>query len=204
MNSQRKSTGSYYTPTVLVDHLLDTALTPVIDEAVGGSNDPAAQEEALLALTVCEPSCGSGIFAVSAGRRIAARLAAVRAGTRQPTHTELRRARRDTHLRCVYAVDVNPVAVDLTRLVISADVIGPGWGNPFLAHHIKRGNALLGATPKLLAGGLPDAAFTTLPGDDPATVKALRNRNRTEREAYLAGRTDRSAEPAQLDLFGGA
>ena len=74
--SERKTTGSYYTPTALISCLLDTALDPVLDEPAK-AEDP---EEALLSLTVLDPACGSGHFLIAAAQRIARRLAARRTG----------------------------------------------------------------------------------------------------------------------------
>ena len=86
--NQRKDTGSYYTPTSLVESLLDTALDPVLDEAEK-SEDP---EPALLSVTVCDPACGSGHFLVGAARRIAKRVAALRTGDPEPAPEAVRSA----------------------------------------------------------------------------------------------------------------
>ena len=48
------------------------------------------------------------------------------------------------------------------------------------------GNSLIGTTPELVTGGIPDAAFEALTGDDKAVVKAWRNRNRQERDGQQA------------------
>src|SRR5207248_5463874 len=71
---RRKTTGSYYTPPPLVDCLLDSALEPVLAEALT-QPDP---EAVLLALRICDPACGSGHFLVAAARRLASRLAELR------------------------------------------------------------------------------------------------------------------------------
>ncbi|HEX9623206.1 MAG TPA: N-6 DNA methylase, partial [Streptosporangiaceae bacterium] len=73
--NERKETGSYYTPTPLVDCLLDSALDPLLDQACA---HPTAEERknALLAITICDPACGSGHFLVAAARRLAKRVAA--------------------------------------------------------------------------------------------------------------------------------
>ncbi len=72
--NERKTTGSYYTPTSLIDCLLDTALDPVLDDAqkraevqatVVGTDPGVAITDALLSVTVCDPACGSGHFLVS-------------------------------------------------------------------------------------------------------------------------------------------
>jgi len=79
------------------------------------------------------------------------------------------------------------LAVDISRLVVAATAYIPGVPNPPLDHHIKCGNALLGATPALLAKGIPGAAYGPLPGDDPKIAAELRRRNRAGRQAWLNG-----------------
>src|SRR5262245_26712924 len=71
---RRKTSGAYYTPPVLVECLLDSALGPVLEAALGRP-DP---EAALRGLRVCDPACGDGQFLVAAARRLAAALAGVR------------------------------------------------------------------------------------------------------------------------------
>jgi hypothetical protein len=73
----RKTTGSYYTPDSLVQELLDSALDPVIEARLAAR--PEDPEEALLSLAVVDPACGSGHFLLGAARRLAERLAALRA-----------------------------------------------------------------------------------------------------------------------------
>ncbi|MCX7701055.1 MAG: hypothetical protein N2039_09270, partial [Gemmataceae bacterium] len=53
--NERKTTGSYYTPTSLINCLLDSALEPVLDEAAQKPN----AEAAILNLKVCDPAMGS-------------------------------------------------------------------------------------------------------------------------------------------------
>ena len=104
--SERKSTGSYYTPDSLIVALLDSALNPLLDEAMR-AREP---EEALLALRVLDPAVGSGHFLVAAGRRIAHRLAAVRTGDEEPSPDAVRHALRDVVGKCLYGIDLNPMA----------------------------------------------------------------------------------------------
>ncbi|MCB1245310.1 MAG: SAM-dependent DNA methyltransferase, partial [Verrucomicrobiae bacterium] len=54
----RKTTGSYYTPDSLVQELIKSALDPVIADRLAAQPDRPV--EALLSITVCDPSCGSG------------------------------------------------------------------------------------------------------------------------------------------------
>ena len=175
--NERKSTGSYYTPTSLIDCLLDSTLDPVLDDAqkraeVAATNagtDPSlAIADALLAVTVCDPACGSGHFLVAAARRIAKRLAAVREHNPEPTVEALRTALRDVVKHCIYGVDVNPMAVELAKVSLWLEALEPGKPLGFLDAHIKCGNALIGATPALIDQGIPDKAFKPVEGDDAA------------------------------------
>ena len=77
--NERKTTGSYYTPTPLIVELLDSALDPVLNEAAAAENP----EQALLSLKVVDPACGSGHFLIAA-ERIAYRLASARVGGGNP------------------------------------------------------------------------------------------------------------------------
>ena len=186
---ERKTTGSYYTPRSLVECLLDSALEPVLDEAVK-KPDP---EKALLELTICDPACGSGHFLVAAARRVAMRLSSVRSGGDEPSPREVRRALRDVVGRCIYGVDLNPMAVELCKVSLWMEAIEPGKPLSFLEGHIRQGNALLGATPALMAKGIPDEAFDPIEGDDKAVAKRLKKRNRDERK----GQTTMFAEFAK-------
>lgn len=175
---ERKTTGSYYTPTALVDCLLDSALDPVLDEACQ-KPDP---EAAVLDLKVCDPACGSGHFLVAAARRLAKRLAAIRSGDDEPSPRDVQSALRDVIGRCIYGVDLNPMAVELCKVSLWMEAIEPGKPLSFLDSHIQCGNALLGATPALMSRGLPDAAFKAIEGDDKEVAKRLKKRNRSERK----------------------
>jgi hypothetical protein len=179
---ERKTTGSYYTPSSLISVLLDSALDPVLDEAARAA-DP---EHAILALTVCDPACGSGHFLVAAAHRIAKRLAGVRTGDEEPAPQATRRALRDVVGRCLYGVDVNPMAVELCKVALWMEALDPGRPLSFLDSHIKCGNSLLGATPQLIAAGIPDGAFKAIEGDDAELVSGLRRSNRQEREGQLS------------------
>src|SRR5262249_53363185 len=103
---ERKTTGSYYTPDSLVQCLLDTAVEPVLDQACRTSEP----ERAILALTVCDPACGSGHFLIAAARRLARRLAQIRTDQSEPDPRGLQSALRDVIGHCLYGVDVNPMA----------------------------------------------------------------------------------------------
>jgi hypothetical protein len=174
---ERKTTGSYYTPTSLIDCLLDSALDPVLEEA---ARKPEP-ERAVLALKIVDPACGSGHFLIAAAHRIAKRLASERTGDEEPSPEFTRTALRDVIGHCIYGVDINPMAVELCKVNLWMEALEPGRPLSFLEHHIQCGNALLGATPTLLTDGIPDGAFTPIEGDDRDACSKWKKVNKAER-----------------------
>ncbi|WP_327343115.1 Eco57I restriction-modification methylase domain-containing protein [Streptomyces europaeiscabiei] len=192
IGNDRKKTGSYYTPSPLTETLLDSTLNPVIEDAVIRGEQRASTEgrvdladtivEELLSLTVCDPACGSGHFLVGAARRIAKRVAAVRERNPEPTEKAVRHALHEVVARCVYGVDLNPMAVELAKVSLWLEAMEPGRPLGFLDSHIKHGNGLIGATPAVMRDGIPDKAFKKTEGDDEAWARSLLARNAHERE----------------------
>ena len=181
----RKMSGGFYTPDSLVQCLLDSALDPVVEEAVRGKTGAVA-ERAILDLKVCDPAVGSGHFLVGAAHRLARHLARVRAhasGESEPSPLLYQHALRDVIGRCLYGVDMNPMAAELCRVSLWLEALEPGKPLSFLDHHIRVGNSLLGTTPELIEAGLPDEAFKPLQGDDRKICTGLRRRNKAERES---------------------
>ena len=182
--NERKTSGSYYTPDSLVQCLLDTALDPVVEDAIRGKSGADA-EKALLALKICDPAVGSGHFLVGAAHRLARYLAQVRAlaeNESEPSPLRHQQALRDVIGRCLYGVDVNPMAAELCRVGLWLEALEPGKPLSFLDHHIRVGNSLLGATPELITNGIPDEAFTVIEGDDKKACAVLKKRNKVERK----------------------
>ncbi len=137
---------------------------------------------AILALKICDPAVGSGHFLIAAAHRLARRVASARSGEDEPSPEATRTALRDVIGRCLYGVDVNPMAAELCRVSLWLEALEPGKPLSFLDHHIRVGNSLLGATPELIAAGLPDEVFTPIEGDDKKVCSTLKKRNRQERE----------------------
>jgi hypothetical protein len=171
----RKTTGSYYTPDSLVQALLDTTLDPVLDQTEAQAVDPA---KALLKLSIIDPACGSGHFLLAAARRIATRLARIRAeGT--PTTEDFRHALRDVARCCIHGVDRNPMAVELTKVALWIETVDPGLPLGFFDAQIRCGDALLGVFDlKVFESGIPDAAYKPLTGDDKDTAKYYSQANK--------------------------
>ena len=139
-------------------------------------------EQALLSLKVCDMAAGSGHFIIRAGHRIARHLARVRSGEEEPSPRVYQTALRDVIGHCLYGVDINPMAVELCKVTLWLEALEPGKPLSFLDHHIRCGNSLLGATPELIAAGLPDDAFEAIEGDDKAACASLKKLNRAQRE----------------------
>lgn len=188
--NQRKTTGSYYTPDSLVQALLDTALDPVLDKTELETEDKPV--EALLALNIIDPACGSGHFLLAAARRIATRVARIRAdGT--PSLEDFRHALRDVARNCLYGVDRNPMAVELTKVALWIETVDPGLPLGFFDAQIRCGDALLGVFDlKALEDGIPDDAYKPLTGDDKPTASYYKKRNKDEK-----------AGQGELDFGGG-
>ena len=183
----RKLTGSYYTPDSLVQELIKSALEPVIAQTVKAN--PQRPVDALLALTICDPACGSGHFLLSAARRLADEVALHRAAAEReggaPTPADYRHALRDVVSRCIYGVDKNPMAIQLAKTALWLEAYSPDRPLSFVDHHLRVGDALLGVLdPKVLEHGIPDEAYTALSGDDKAVASALKKQNKADLKSW--------------------
>lgn len=179
---ERKSTGSYYTPSVLVQELIRSALDPVIQQALASAPGIEGKRKALLDLAVCDPACGSGHFLLAAARRIGRELARLASGEHEPDPAVLRHSIREAITHCVYGVDLNPLAVDLCRLALWLEGHEPGRPLGFLDHRVKCGNSLVGATAELIEKGIPTEAFEPVEGDSKDIAKDVKKQNRQELE----------------------
>ncbi|EPG4106362.1 Eco57I restriction-modification methylase domain-containing protein [Pseudomonas aeruginosa] len=176
----RKLTGSYYTPDSLVQELIRSALDPVIEQRLAAN--PTNPTEALLAIRVIDPACGSGHFLLAAARRLAEKLAQLRSleggqeGAIQPQ--DYRHALREVVARCIFGVDRNPMAIELARMALWLEGYEEGRPLGFLDHHLQVGDALLGLTDlNVLKQGIAKDAYKTLSGDDKDVCKVLTKAN---------------------------
>ena len=162
-----------------------SALDPVVKHAVNAHSERAA--DALLELMIVDPACGSGHFLLAAARRLADHVARIRsAGT--PTPDDYQHALRDVVRRCIYGVDMNPLAVELCKVSLWMESIDPGLPLTFLESHIRCGNSLIGTTRALMAEQVPEAAWVVHEGDDKKVHQIA--------QAAQSGGDRRSAQPA--------
>lgn len=170
----RKTSGSYYTPDGLVQTLLDGVLNPALEraEAEGGA-------EAILALSVIDPACGSGHFLLGAARRMASRVALLRS-SEAPDYPA---AMRDVASHCIHGVDRNPMAVELAKVAMWIESVEPGKPLTFLDSNIRCGDSLIGVFDiEMLKRGVPDEAYKPLTGDDREIARAYGRYNKQQRD----------------------
>ena len=194
----RKATGSYFTKPFAVEHLLDHALEPALDDHIArlerlrASGDEAGLADAFFDFRCADIAMGSGHFLVAALDRIEGRLSGWLALHPVPAVTaELNRLRstanealgelgaaieienssllrRQVARHCVYGVDRNRVAVELARLSIWAHTFVPGLPLSLLDHNLVCGDSLTGV------GTLDEVVATLDPDADPAAPSLFR------------------------------
>ncbi len=180
--NQRKTTGSYYTPDMLVRQILSTTLDPLITEKISQAPQGKAIEE-LLSLRIVDPACGSGHFLLAAARRLAETVAKERSAEGQISEYTYRKAMHDVISQCIYGVDINPMAVELVRMNLWMEGHVPGQALSFLDHHIRCGNSLLGLHSwEGLEWGIPDDAYKAREGDVEAVCSELSKTNKKQRK----------------------
>ncbi|MFQ5902167.1 MAG: Eco57I restriction-modification methylase domain-containing protein, partial [Candidatus Binatia bacterium] len=125
----------------------------------------------ILSLKVLDPAMGSGHFLVEATDYLARALVealsgflledgAKAEGVKEPPHRygekesdedDIRWARREVIEKCIYGVDLNPLAVELAKLSLWLSTVAKDKPLSFLDHHLRCGNSLIGAKIKDLA-----------------------------------------------------
>jgi hypothetical protein len=159
---RRKATGSFYTPRSLTEFLVRRTLTPIVH---------GAPSERILALRVLDPAMGSGAFLVAACRYLAAAYeqALVQEGAvsaHDLTEDDRAGFRRTVAQRCLFGVDVNPVAVHLGRLSLWLATLAGDKPLTFLDHRLRPGNSLVG-------GSIEDILRHPSPGSTRRTARPL-------------------------------
>ncbi len=169
----RKSSGSYFTKSFAVEHLLDKALVPALQDHLSRlrAMTDADAAEAFFDFRVADIAMGSGHFLVAAvdrieqafseylaeprakgADRVRAELLALREAAKkqlgelseQMEFEDGQLVRRMIARRCVYGVDINPLAVDLAKLSIWIHTFVPGLPLSVLDHNLVVGDALIG------------------------------------------------------------
>ncbi|RYZ42440.1 MAG: hypothetical protein EOO71_07870 [Myxococcaceae bacterium] len=171
LGADRRETGTHYTPKSLTERIVEETLTPLVyDGPAKGA--PRAEwklktPEQLLDLKVCDPAMGSGAFLVQACRFLSARLVegwaieeavgrvvdltgqvhesrTIAESMLPGVEVRAENARRIVAERCLYGVDLNPLAVELAKLSLWLVTLSKGRPFGFLDHNLRRGDSLLG------------------------------------------------------------
>jgi hypothetical protein len=137
----RKATGTFYTPQAIAHWVVRRTLTPLVANLT---------PDRILELRVLDPAMGSGAFLVAACAFLAEayEAAVVRSGTCHASDigpVERASIRRTVAERCLFGVDVNPMAVQLARLSLWLATLSADKPLGFLDHHLQVGDSLLGA-----------------------------------------------------------
>jgi hypothetical protein len=176
-SGERKATGSYYTPSFVVDHLIERSVEPALRSHLAKvkekliTGDQTSAYRMFFDFRVADLSMGSGHFLVAAIDKIetimrtfllepgneiegieaelkrledASRAAL---GADEAAYAEVERAsllRRQIARRCIYGLDINPLAVELSRLAIWIHTFVPGLPMSSLEHGLVCANSLTG------------------------------------------------------------
>ena len=173
---ERKSSGSYYTPSILVDYIVEQTLKPLIDrcdkeiepkqkeleelleqrKAQKGMEGEVVKIEKqlgdllsakILDLRILDPAMGSGHFLVSATKYLAKRLTEFSTGEEVGEEdNDYRIAKRRVVENCIFGVDKNELAVELTKVSLWIETVARDHALSFLDHHLRWGDSLLGTT----------------------------------------------------------
>jgi len=171
LGADRRETGTHYTPKSLTESIVTTTLEPVVyigpAEGWPRSKWNLKESKELLEVKICDPAMGSGAFLVQSCRYLSERLVEAwsreeTAGKRVTVHGETKNlmgssepmpaslderltiARRLVAERCLYGVDVNPLAVELAKLSLWLVTLAKGRPFEFLDHNLRYGDSLLG------------------------------------------------------------
>lgn len=172
--TDRRSSGTHYTPKSLTEPIVQYTLEPLVyvGPAEGSPKEEWKLRSAkeLLDLKICDMACGSGAFLVQACRYLSARLLEAwdevqraNPGTLRITPEGLPSTgqpgemlipddpdERQTYAlrivaqRCLYGVDINPLAAEMAKLSLWLLTLAKDKPFEFLDHAIRCGDSLVG------------------------------------------------------------
>ncbi|AFM03308.1 Eco57I restriction endonuclease [Bernardetia litoralis DSM 6794] len=163
-SGNRKTTASYYTPQDITHFMAEESIQKLLKE-----NEE--KKKSILDLRLMDNACGSGHFLIAsldvltseALKRIENRTDKKLEQTIETEKVtilktlsqfnpieyhqidELRILKRILLKKIIFGVDLNEFAIELTRLSLWLDTFILGTPLSFIEHHIKQGNALIGA-----------------------------------------------------------
>ncbi|MEN6326018.1 MAG: DNA methyltransferase [Syntrophomonas sp.] len=175
--TERKDTGSYYTPEDVVEYIVSNTVGRKLEElkaelgillqrsykeiaiepTESGRKRIQKQideetlsfiEDKILSLSIIDSAMGSGHFLVNAAYKVANGIVEIWGQnnweTKEEIHVDVGYWKRKVVENCIYGIDINALAVTLTKLslwLISAD---NDKALSFIDHHLKEGNSIIG------------------------------------------------------------
>lgn len=174
-SGERKATGSYFTPKIVVDHLIERSVEPALAthldkvKTLVGAGKEREAAKLFWDFRVADLAMGSAHFLVAAVDkvergmrdfltvtdmpRVRHELARLAEKAREALGgdieaadaiTEAQLLRRQIARRCIYGLDINPLAVELSRLALWIHTFVPGLPMSSLDHGLVLGNSLTG------------------------------------------------------------
>ena len=147
---RRHELGSYFTPEPIVDAIVERTLDPLVSRRSEEIREHGLAEsdalEALLSVRVLDPAMGSAHFLVGAAEFLAQAIATDPSYDGDLSLADLRRLVAE---RCLYGVDLNPLAVELARLSLWLVTAREGEPLTFLGN-LRVGDSLVGADSETL------------------------------------------------------
>ena len=170
--TDRRESGAHYTPKSLTEKIVEETLTPIVylgpAEGLDRKDWTLKSPSELLDLKICDPAMGSGAFLVQVCRWLSHRLVEAWSAAENnglfvdaegnvygniesvldpldisPEERAIQ-ARRLIAEKCLYGVDMNPLAVELAKLSLWLTTVAKGRPFGFLDHNLRTGDSLLG------------------------------------------------------------
>ncbi len=222
----RKAGGVFYTRQEFVRHLLKHSLEPALDDHLGAvretlQRDPDEAARMLFDFSVLDPAMGSAHFLTVALDVMADRYATFLAevdgipgiaeqlqelrrddlpGVRPPEDGEL--MRRLILKRCIYGVDISPMAVEVANITLWLASFVPGLALSWLDGNLKCGNSLVGVLdPEVVGLGKQRKGGKSAPTRAATLIASAPVRETMKRAAAIQRQIGASADrtPEEVD-----
>ena len=210
----RKAGGVFYTRKEFVEHLLNHSLSPALEDHLGevrrvAETNPSEAARRLFDFSVVDPAMGSAHFLTSALYMMADRIDIFLAEieglpgiskqlseltqegapvSNPPDAADL--LRRLILKRCIYGVDISPMAVEVANVTLWLASFVPGLALSYLGSNLKCGDALIGVADPHVVGAVGSTMVQRL--DTQPVRDAMNQAAQAQRE--IAAIPDRTPE----------
>lgn len=178
---KRKEQGIYYTPTYIVDYLVQNTLGKSLEER------SLAEIESI---KVLDPACGSGSFLIKAFGVLNEKI------KKERFQNDLAKAafrKYNILTNNIYGVDLDSEAVEIARLNLLLKALEPNHKLPMLTDNIKMGNSLI-SDKKLskqafdwkseFLDSFKDGSFDVIVGNPPYIFARGKSFSKSEKDYY--------------------